>query len=183
MGILRDFVLLSLWEGKRSRCLFLCSSELFQWLGKVWECHWNGKCCKPVISLSFTACFPQIPCNHGSVIKQPLIFQSTQQRRSLTEGLVLMFISISTLLWLQALGVWVALRQSVLCQLKSPGNVSTKTPDRKWNQKCMSKRAAVYRDEQIFCQTHPFHLCLGCVLIKNKMPVLKWNISPIWLAS
>lgn len=26
--------------------------------------------CKPFKNLSFTACFPQIPCNHGSVIKR-----------------------------------------------------------------------------------------------------------------
>lgn len=84
-----DFVLLSVWEGKRSRCLFLCSCELFQWLGRFGTVIEMENAVNPS-SLSFTACFPQIPCNHGSVIKRSdFLFCATshfQQRRSLTKG-------------------------------------------------------------------------------------------------
>lgn len=131
--------------GKRFRCLFLCSSVN---PSKIYHLQ--------LVFLRFPAITALLLNVQTFCFVQPLIFQCTQQRRSLTKCLVIICICICKLLWLQALNVCFALRH-----LKSQGNVSAETMDRKWNQKCTSKRADVYKDEQISCQTHPFHLCLS----------------------
>jgi len=116
------------------------------------------------------ACFPQIPCNHGSVIKRSdfLLCATSHFPEHTTE--VVFDQRFRTNVHQHQQGSLSICRQTVSSlSFKITGEChSAETPNRKWNQKCTSKRVAAYRDEQISCQKYPFHLCLSCSFTKKQ---------------
>lgn len=114
------------------------------------------------------ACFPQIPCNHGSVIKRSdfLLCATSHFPVHTTEEVFDQRFRTNVYQHQQGSLTLCICGQTVSSlSFEITGEChSAETPNRKWNQKCTSKRVAVYRYEQISCQKQPFHLCLDCAL-------------------